>query len=66
MSPRGGSTCPGAFSDVYSQVNFANIVLFFVFFFGISIAICFARKKSGAGKKIIGLPYIIAVFLFLL
>ncbi|CAO2654286.1 Nn.00g110190.m01.CDS01 [Neocucurbitaria sp. VM-36] len=60
------SSCPGAFSDTYSQVFFANTVLFFAVFLGISIALCTIRKKSGAGKKILGVPYIFAVFLFLL
>ncbi|KAJ4375161.1 hypothetical protein N0V83_002245 [Neocucurbitaria cava] len=75
MAPRRGggsggggsiSTCPGAFSETYSQVNLANIVLFFVITLGISIALCSIRKKSGAGKKILGIPYIIALFLFLI
>ncbi|KAF1848429.1 uncharacterized protein K460DRAFT_275791 [Cucurbitaria berberidis CBS 394.84] len=60
------SSCPGAFAETYSQVNLANIVLYFAVFLGISIALCSVRKKSGAGRKILGLPYILAIFLFLL
>jgi hypothetical protein len=58
------STCPGAFTDIVSQVSFTYIVLYFTIFLGIIIASSCIRKKSGAGKKLIGVPYILALLLF--
>ncbi|KAF2027895.1 hypothetical protein EK21DRAFT_70981 [Setomelanomma holmii] len=66
-SSSGGSisSCPGAFSTTIEQVYFASDVLFLAIFFGITIALC-SFRKSGAGKKLIGVPYIIALVFFLL
>ncbi|OAL52110.1 hypothetical protein IQ07DRAFT_403499 [Pyrenochaeta sp. DS3sAY3a] len=78
MAPKGGrggggrggggiSSCPGAFSDTYSQVAFANVVLFFAVFVGISIGLCTVRKKAGAtGSRLLAAPYALSVFLFIL
>jgi len=65
---RGGSisSCPDAFQSTTSQVYFANDVVFFVFFLGIALALCSIRKKGGQGKKLIGVPYILALFFFIL
>ena len=65
MAPRRGRRrdpiCTGAFSDIQSQVYFAQDVLFFAAFLGIGVALCVFRKRSGAGKKLLGIPYILAV-----
>lgn len=60
------SSCPGAFSDTVTQVLFASDVLFLVVFFGITITLCSFRKKSGGGKKLLGVPYILALLFFLM
>ncbi|KAI8938269.1 hypothetical protein NX059_005928 [Plenodomus lindquistii] len=75
MAPRRGgssygsssssSTCPGAFEDTQSQVYFACIVLFFLVYIGIAIGLCVVRKKSGAGTRLIGVPYMSALFFML-
>ncbi|OAL01394.1 hypothetical protein IQ06DRAFT_293482 [Phaeosphaeriaceae sp. SRC1lsM3a] len=67
-SGRGGSinTCPNAFTTPEEQAYFANDVVFFAIFLGISIALCSFRKKNVAGKKLLGLPYFGAIFFFLL
>ncbi|KAH7410259.1 hypothetical protein DE146DRAFT_775667 [Phaeosphaeria sp. MPI-PUGE-AT-0046c] len=64
----GGSsnTCPNAFTTTEEQANFANDVVFFVIFLGIALALCSFRKKSVAGKKLLGLPYIGTILFFLL
>jgi hypothetical protein len=72
MAPRRGSgggsssgssvsSCPGAFALVPEQVYFANDVLFFIVILGIYIAMWILRKRTGAGKKLIGVPYIVSV-----
>jgi hypothetical protein len=74
MSPkRGGSnnrgsasSCRDAFATNLQQVYFAHDVVFFVVFLGISIAFCTFRKKSVAGKKLIGIPYILTILFLLL
>ncbi|KAL6707570.1 hypothetical protein ACN47E_003919 [Coniothyrium glycines] len=60
------SSCPGAFTDRISQVYFACVVLYFAVFLVISIATCMIRKRTGTGKKLIGGPYIIALFIWLI
>ncbi|KAH8727909.1 hypothetical protein GQ44DRAFT_757822 [Phaeosphaeriaceae sp. PMI808] len=65
---RGGgtiSTCPGAFSSTSEQVQFAGIVVWFAAYLGLVIAYFPFRKKVGAGKKLIGLIYILSLLLFL-
>jgi hypothetical protein len=78
MAPRGGrggsssgsgdgiSACPDAFSTTLDQASFALDVVFLVVFLGIFIALFSHRKKGVAGKKLIGLPFIGAVFFFAL
>jgi hypothetical protein len=65
MAPRRGgrndSVCAGAFSGIPSQVYFAEDVLFFTAFLSIGVALCVFRKRGGAGKKLLGIPYILAV-----
>ncbi|KAF2819822.1 hypothetical protein CC86DRAFT_334935 [Ophiobolus disseminans] len=55
------SSCPGAFATVPQQVFFANDVVFFAIMLGISIAMCTLRKRTGAGKKLVGIPFIASV-----
>jgi hypothetical protein len=75
MAPRGGrggssssssgggvSTCPGAFSTTLEQASFALDVVFLVVSLGFLIALFSLRKKGVAGKKLLGLPFIGAVF----
>ncbi|KAH9861628.1 hypothetical protein J1614_011380 [Plenodomus biglobosus] len=76
MAPRrGGSSfgssstsdvCPEAFSSTESQVYFACIVIFFVVYLGISLSLCVVRKKAGTGRKLVGVPYMLALFFMLL
>jgi hypothetical protein len=75
MAPRRGgggssssvSACPGAFYTTIEQASFALDVVFTVIYIGILIAFFLIRKKSSvAGKRIIGLPFIGAVFFFFL
>lgn len=72
MAPRrsgGGGTgysnasCPDAFNTPYAQAALAFVVLFLVLYTGIFISTFFIRKKSGAGKKLIGVPFVVALFL---
>ena len=72
MAPRrsgGGGTgysnalCPDAFNTPYAQAALAFVVLFLVLYAGIFISTFFIRKKSGAGKKLIGVPFLVALFL---
>ncbi|KAH7091280.1 hypothetical protein FB567DRAFT_589176 [Paraphoma chrysanthemicola] len=60
------STCPGAFSETVEQVGFAADVLFLVIYLGLAITLCTFRKKTGAGKKLLGAPFIIAVLFYLI
>jgi hypothetical protein len=70
MAPRRGgggyssgySSCPDAFTDSITQVSLAYTCVYLAFFIGISIAFAFVRKRSGAGKKLIGVPYGVALF----
>jgi hypothetical protein len=76
MAPRRGSgggssgysssTCPYAFQEAITIAPFANDVIFFVVFLGITIALCVLRKKGAAGKGLLGLPLIGCLFFFLL
>jgi hypothetical protein len=77
MAPRRGSgggsssgsnysSCPDAFLTTIEQASFANDVVFFFIFVGISIAFCLFRKKKVAGKKLIGFPFIGILFFFVL
>ncbi|KAF1832469.1 hypothetical protein BDW02DRAFT_581227 [Decorospora gaudefroyi] len=75
MAPRrgGGSaggyssdSCPGAFSDLFERVYLAMVVLFLVVYIGISIAQCCVHKRSGAGKKLTGAPYMLSLALMIL
>jgi hypothetical protein len=74
MAPkRGGSSsggsassCPDAFETSIQQVYLAQDVVFFLVFLGIAIALCSFRKKSVAGKKLLGIPYILTIFFFLM
>jgi hypothetical protein len=62
----GSSVCPGAFPTTIDQAGFALDVVFLAIYLGIFIALCSFRKKSVAGKKLLGLPFIGAVFFFVL
>ncbi|USP75269.1 uncharacterized protein yc1106_02543 [Curvularia clavata] len=60
----GGSssnTCPGAFSYWTSQANLAYYILFLIMYIGISFGLCIVRKRSGPGKRLIGVVYIFAL-----
>jgi hypothetical protein len=72
MAPRrtsGGSSrysttsCPNAYITTDAQIAIAYYVLFLVLFMGVFILTFFIRKKPGAGKKLIGIPFVIALFL---
>ncbi|KAI4640086.1 hypothetical protein J4E93_008886 [Alternaria ventricosa] len=72
MAPRrsgGGGTyysnasCPHAFHTPYAQAALAFVVLFLVLYTVILISTFFIRKKSGAGKKLIGVPFVVALSL---
>jgi hypothetical protein len=60
------SSCPGAFATTLEQVYFASDVVFFTVLIGIAIALCSFRKKSVAGKKLLGIPYILTISFFLM
>lgn len=45
---------------------FACTVIFFAVYLGISIALCIVRKKTGPGKRLLGVPYIVALTFFIL
>ncbi len=77
MAPRGGRggfhgsgggsgsgvQCNGpAFEDTTVVVYFVNTVLFFVLFTLLGFIAPGFSKKCGTGKKLIGAPYLIAVF----
>lgn len=47
-------------SSVLAQ--YALTVTLMVIYLGLLIAFCVVRKKTGAGKQLIGLPYAVALF----
>ncbi|KAF1942506.1 hypothetical protein EJ02DRAFT_454198 [Clathrospora elynae] len=60
------SSCPGGFSDTITQASFASTVLYLAVFLGISVALFLVRKKSSGGKRLLGVPYTIALVSFIL
>lgn len=42
--------------------SYARIVIFLVVYLGIFITLFVVRKKAGAGKRLVGWPYIGALF----
>jgi hypothetical protein len=59
----GTVSCSDAYITPYSRAVLAYNVLFLVFFTGIFISTFFIRRRSGVGKKLIGVPFVIALFL---
>jgi hypothetical protein len=48
--------------DGYVLALYALVILLTVFYLGVLIALCVVRKKVGAGKRLIGLPFTFALF----
>jgi hypothetical protein len=65
-SSGGSSVCPDAFPTTIEQASFALDVVLLAIYLGLFISLCSFRKKSVAGKKLLGLPFIGAVFFFAL
>jgi hypothetical protein len=65
-SSGGVSSCPDAFLTTIEQAAFADYVVFLVVLLGISVVFCLFRKRKVAGKKLIGLPFIGALFFLIL
>jgi hypothetical protein len=72
MAPRrtsgGGSgystaSCPDAYTTTNAQSGLAYYALFLVLFMGVFVLTFFIRKKNSAGKKLIGIPFFIALLL---
>lgn len=75
MAPKGGrggggagggggssvSVCPGAFWLRSSQLNLSRVVIILTAYLLLSFALWWTRMRIRAGKKLIGLPYIVAV-----
>ncbi|KAG9186074.1 hypothetical protein G6011_02630 [Alternaria panax] len=57
------SGCEEAFPTAFSQANLAFNVIFTAVFVGIFVAAFFVRGKTRGGKKLVGVPFIIALFL---
>ncbi|KAJ4383512.1 hypothetical protein N0V86_001564 [Didymella sp. IMI 355093] len=60
MARSSSSRC---FNDYFSRSsytisNYARGVIFFAIYLGILITLCVVRKRAGAGKRLIGLPYV--------
>lgn len=77
MAPKGGrggsrggsggvSSCPNAFVSEFQRIFFANDVLFLVAYLCLGIALCSVRKKSGPGKKLIGIPFSLSILLYIM
>jgi hypothetical protein len=56
------AACSEAYTTTYAQAGLAYYVIFLVLFTGIFIATFFVRRKTGAGKKLIGVPFVVALF----
>ncbi|KZL87960.1 hypothetical protein CI238_12565 [Colletotrichum incanum] len=60
------ASCPGAFSSQDSLVDFVLSILVFVFFVAVFFSRCSSNVRVSAGKKLIGLPYVLSVICFLI
>lgn len=49
----------------YDYAQYACLVVFTVVYLGIAIGFCVTRRKFGRGKHLVGLPYVLALLLFL-
>jgi hypothetical protein len=65
-SGRGRATCPNFLADTYSQVYYARSVVYFVAFLATAVAFCMFQKRTTAGKKLLGLPYLLALLFFIM
>jgi hypothetical protein len=65
-SGRGRATCPNFLADTYSQVYYARSVVYFVAFLATAVAFCMFQKRTTAGKKLLGLPYLLALLFFII
>jgi hypothetical protein len=72
MAPRRSSSgssvystvsCSDAYTTPYRRAALAYYVLFLVLFMGLFVSSFFIRRRSGVGKKLIGVPFVIALFL---
>jgi hypothetical protein len=63
---REGRTCPNFLVDVYNQVLYARSVVYFAALLATGIAFCMFRTRTTAGKKLLGLPYLLALLFFVM
>ncbi|KAK1958806.1 hypothetical protein LY78DRAFT_725633 [Colletotrichum sublineola] len=60
------ASCPGAFLSPDSVVDFVLCILVFVVFVAVFFWRCSSNVRTSAGKKLIGLPYVLSVICFLI
>jgi hypothetical protein len=64
---RGSSAgCPNFLSEPYSKADYARTVVCFVGLLATAVKLCIFRRRTAAGKKLLGLPYLLALFLFIM
>jgi hypothetical protein len=52
--------------DSYTLAQYACMVVFLAVYLGTLIMFCIVRKKTGAGKRLVGVPYMFAlIFMFM-
>jgi hypothetical protein len=54
--------CSDAYTTSYAQAGLAYYVIYLVLFIGIFVATFFIRRRADAGKKLIGVPFVVALF----
>lgn len=48
--------------DKYFIAQYAALIIFLAVYLGLLIALCVIRRSTGAGKRLIGIPYMLALF----
>lgn len=62
----GNLSCPNFLAGTYDQVVYAQQIIFFVALLGTAITFCMLRTRTTAGRKLLGLPYLLALLFFLM
>jgi hypothetical protein len=56
----------GCFSSGYygsaDYAQYASVVVFAAVYLGIAVGFCFTRRKFGQGKRLVGIPFMLALF----
>ena len=63
---REGRTCPNFLVGVFSQALYARTVVYLIALLATGVAFCMFRTRATAGKKLLGLPYLLALLFFIM